>query len=236
MAFPSPETMRFRLALSFLLWRTSRGQNYPPEDCLEVTFAGCYGLTAEPTVNGVYERNEGACGSKAAYYNKVTEMYLTWPNNWGEWSVRPVCEANLAYAGGSAGDHPFLNTYALWDCYDTAGGTISGYWATGAVSITCSLYDGQPIPCNSGTFSPLGPWGAGMAPNGLCEDECPTHLEYSPKGKHSPHILPHILPRILLIVSCTIDTNSIAQKGPPLSPSASPSTTTSTPFLMHPTA
>ena len=40
------------------------------------------------------------------------------------------------------------------------------------------LYDGQTIPCNSGTFSPTG-----LAPNGDCK--CPSNLPYSPRGSNS---------------------------------------------------
>ena len=171
--------MRFWLVICLLLWTTSKGQNYPPEDCLEVTFAGCYDLTAEPTVNGVYERYDGVCGSGAAsYYNKVTEMYLL--RDGTEWYVRPVCDVVLVYTYGTAGNYPFLATSSHWNCYDTQGGGLAWVWVP--IYITCSLFDGQPIPCNSGTFSPAGLWGAGMAPNGLCEDECPSHLQYSPKG------------------------------------------------------
>ena len=39
---------------------------YQPEDCLEVTFAGCYGMQAESYVNGVYELYEGDCGTGTA--------------------------------------------------------------------------------------------------------------------------------------------------------------------------
>jgi len=154
---------------------------YQPEDCLEVTFAGCYGTSAEPFVNGVFELYEGDCGTgtagRDAYYKMVSEMYLAYDSQWGDWNFQPVCGTGgtggtVAY--GNAGNYPFLNTAPSWHCGHTTSFVLS------SVTITCSLYDGQPVPCNSGTFSPTG-----VAPNGDCSDKCPSNLPYSPKGSTS---------------------------------------------------
>ena len=70
------------LVLHCTVLRMIMGQlvEYQPEDCLEVTFDGCYGMQeAEPVVNGVYGIYAGDCPGAigaAAYYNIVTEAYV----------------------------------------------------------------------------------------------------------------------------------------------------------------
>jgi len=53
-----------------------------------------------------------------------------------------------ASAYGMADDYPFLNSAPSWQCVHINSFVLS------SVTITCSLYDGQPVPCNSGTFGP----------------------------------------------------------------------------------
>ena len=168
----------FMCVLSLLLWKSIKGQvvEYQPEDCLEVTFTGCYGTLGESYVNGVYEIYAGECIGAigaAAYYNIMTDMYMyKTPSN--GWTISATCGGMSAKAYGDAGYYPFLNTASSWQC--------SNYpFTLKSVIITCSLYDGQPVPCNSGTFSPTG-----VAPNGDCEDKCPSNLAYSPEGNNSP--------------------------------------------------
>jgi len=150
---------------------------YQPEDCLEVTFAGCYGMQgAESYVNGVYGIYAGDCtgaSGAAAYYNTLTEKYMYKVPSYG-WMIGPTCGGISSRAYGSAGNYPFLNTAPSWLCVHISAFVLS------SVTITCSLYDGQPIPCGSGTFSPTG-----VAPNGYCLGKCPSNLPYSPKGSTS---------------------------------------------------
>ena len=148
---------------------------YQPEDCLEVTFDGCYGMSAEVYVNGVFGIYAGDCTGAIgaeAYYNTLTEQYMYKLPSFG-WAVSSMCGAFSGHAYGDAGDYPFLNTAPTWMC-DVP-------FTLKPVTITCSLYDGQPVPCNLGTFSPTG-----VAPNGDCLDKCPSNLPYSPKGNNSP--------------------------------------------------
>ena len=150
----------------------------------------------------------GAIGA-ADYYNLVTEMYLYKTTT--AWTIRPVCGAMASKAYGKAGNYPFLNMASSWQCV---------YWTTfvdRSVDITCSLYFNQP--CKSGTFSPTG-----LAPYSDRENDCPAILPHSPEGNQLTCHLTHTC-----IMSFT--TNSVPQKGPPQSPSASPFTTTSPPCL-----
>jgi len=211
--------MKFMCLLSLVVWKIIKGQvvEYQPEDCLEVTFAGCYGTIADPFVNGIFGIYAGECTGAigaAVYYNIMTEMYIFKNPSIG-WTISATCGGISAKAYGDAGYYPFLNTAPSWKCSNNP-------FTPKSVTITCSLYDGQPVSCDSGTFSPTG-----VAPNGDCEDKCPSNLPYSPKGNNSPTC------HHTCIMSFT--TNSVTQQGPPQSLSASLCTTTSTPCLLHQT-
>jgi hypothetical protein len=105
--------------------------------------------------------NEVSCpntGGRQTYYNSVTEMFLYYlaPNS--EWYIGTVCgQASGVVAYGVAGLHPFEDTAATWQCNGNFG------FVTKPVSIECSFYIGQHLPCISGTYEP-----SGEAPNGEC--------------------------------------------------------------------
>jgi len=78
----------------------SPADSYPPEECLEVTFAGCYGIEAESYANGVFGIYDGECpgaSGAAAYYNIVTEMYMH--KTTGAWMINAACIAMRAQRG-----------------------------------------------------------------------------------------------------------------------------------------
>ena len=106
---------------------------YQPEDCLEVTFAGCYGTIAATYAYGVYGIFAGDCTGAvgaAAYYNTLTEMYMYKHPTYG-WMISPTCGMAAAKAYGDAGYYPFLNTAPSWQC--------NSPFTPKSVTITCSL-------------------------------------------------------------------------------------------------
>ena len=149
--------------------------DYQPEDCVEVSFTGCFGLEAEPYSNGFYEIYAGACPGAiggAAYYNLVTGHYMYKLLGIG-WLISDGC----GFADGKAyvntyQSFPFLITDPHWKCVTSSNTYVSSY-----TTIKCTRYDGQSVLCKSGTFSPTG-----VAPNGDCQDKCPAHRSYSRKG------------------------------------------------------
>ncbi|GMI19291.1 hypothetical protein TeGR_g6601, partial [Tetraparma gracilis] len=152
--------------------------NYQPEDCLEVQFVdSCIGTDAETALVGKYELWEGDCpntGGRPVYYNSLTQEYLFYYTPVSVWAVAAGCgTATGVSAYGGAGWYPFEDTVATWQCADGASGSRP-------VTIECSFYDGQPLPCSPGKYEP-----AGEAPGGDCASSCPPHLPTSPPGSSS---------------------------------------------------
>jgi len=126
-----------------------------------VTFAECYGMyLADSFVNSVYEVYTGECPGSigaAAYNNIVSEMYLYKTHPRG---VDNRCHLQEHFYQGvrQRVQLPFIYTALSWQCAHISTFVLS------SVTITCSLYDGQPVPC--------------VAPNGDCEDKCPSNLPF----------------------------------------------------------
>ncbi|GMI20062.1 hypothetical protein TeGR_g14243, partial [Tetraparma gracilis] len=155
-------------------------EEYLPVDCLEVKFVdSCVGTIAESMLAGVFVFWEGECantGGRPVYYNSLTEMFLFYYSPYSSWAVAAGCGMTSGiWAYGGAGWYPFEDTAATWACSEN-GPLVPGY----SVTIECSIYDGQPLPCSPGKYEP-----AGEAPGGDCTSSCPPHLPTSPPGSTS---------------------------------------------------
>jgi hypothetical protein len=142
----------------------------------------CIGVDAEAYLLGKFDLWEGECidrGGRPAYFNIAQDVYLYFYSN--EWIVGPICGGEQVAQASSDGvyddpePYPFLNMPSLWNCVD--GSEFGRYLP---VSISCTVYDGQPLPCSSGSFDP-----AGEAPYGICSSSCPSDLPNSPLGSTS---------------------------------------------------
>jgi len=154
--------------------------SYAPEDCLEVTVEACAGLEFEIMVSGVYVPYDGPCGNmggRQAYYNTLTEQYLYFVVTNGVnngWRINSSCGLWSQLAASDVGHDalfPFVGTRAKWYC------APDGAYLT--VSIECTLYDGQSVPCESGSYDVTGIASAAI---GECSDKCPSHLPASKPG------------------------------------------------------
>ena len=167
---------RFALALLALVMigvLAAEPVSYSPEDCLEVTVEACRGSLYEERVTGAYTVYNGDCGNtggRQAYYKEASEQFLFHSNSGFRWIIGPTCGVVAITAGGNAvGDYPFLNPAPTWTCAPDGENK--------PVSIECTLYEGQLVPCNSGTYNITG-----NAPSGECTNTCPPHLPYSKPG------------------------------------------------------
>ena len=128
----------------------------PASTCLVVTVSACPGTEFEARVSGSYAPYSGPCnaatGGRQSYYNAATEQYLFYMLSYSEWRIWPTCGASSMWANGNAGEYPFLNPAANWQCAPIG--------AFEPVSITCDLYDGQDAPCESGSYNVTGKRGA----------------------------------------------------------------------------
>ena len=80
-----------------------------------------------------------------------------------------------------------------WTCNNNGVATY------GTVFVTCTFYDGQPLPCDSGSFDPTG-----KAPNGECSGKCPARLPASERGATSVDIC-MTLNTNLFVMSAALD-------------------------------
>ncbi|GMI24899.1 hypothetical protein TeGR_g14185 [Tetraparma gracilis] len=102
-------------------------------------------------------------------------MFLFYYSPYSRWAVAAGCGMTGGIAAyGEAGWYPFEDTAATWTCSN------NGAAAFKPVTIECSFYDDQPIPCSPGKYEP-----AGEAPGGDCASDCPSHLPTSPPGSTS---------------------------------------------------
>jgi hypothetical protein len=151
---------------------------YPPEDCLEVRFVdSCVGTVGESKLAGSFEYWEGECrgtGGRPVYDTSLTENFLFWLTSLEIWAVAAGCGMSSGiFAYGGAGWYPFEDTAATWSCANSP-------FVNRPVTIECSFFDGQPLPCSPGKYEP-----AGEAPGGDCASSCPPHLPTSPPGSTS---------------------------------------------------
>jgi hypothetical protein len=152
----------------------------PPEDCLEVKFVdSCTDTTSVSDMVSSFELWEGECadtgGGRPVYFNPISEVYLFYHSIEIGWFVGGMCGlTSSVVAYGGAGLYPFEDTAAAWQCAD------EGMFVTGSVSIECSFFDGQSLPCSQGEYEP-----AGEAPGGDCANSCPPHLPFSLPGSTS---------------------------------------------------
>jgi hypothetical protein len=132
-----------------------------PEECRVVKFVdSCVGTLAESELVGGFEQWDGECpdtGGRLVYYEPIGGLFLFFYSPGGSWVVAPGCgHLDFIIAYGGAGSFPFLDTAAAWQCANDP-------LESGEVSIECDIYDGQTIPCASGTFQ-----ASGEAPDGGC--------------------------------------------------------------------
>jgi hypothetical protein len=129
-------------------------------------------------LEGKFELYHGECpdtNGRPAYFNPVKDLFLFFYSPGGDWQVAAVCGASSAiWTFGKAGWYPFEDTAAIWQCSE------NGPFAPGSVSIECSYYDGQVLPCSPGKYEP-----AGEAPDGNCANSCPPHIPDSAPGSTS---------------------------------------------------
>jgi hypothetical protein len=127
---------------------------------------------------------EGECGTntggRLAYYNVKTQMFLYYQAHLNLWSVSIGCGmefGNVAYS--PVGWSPSEDIAATWSCaYDKL--SLGGAFMFSPVTVECSLYDGQVLPCSANKYEP-----DGEAPNGNCTSSCPPDRPISSPGSTS---------------------------------------------------
>jgi hypothetical protein len=116
-------------------------------------------------MSGVFEVYEGGqcvtanTGERPIYYDAILEMFLFFFAPHSKWFVGSDCGSPSGVAAyGGSGWHPFEDTAAsMWQCEN------NGQFVAKPASVECSLYNGEFLPCNSGTYE-----SSGVAPNGEC--------------------------------------------------------------------
>jgi hypothetical protein len=140
----------------------------------------CLATASTSAFNGEFSRYHGECpgtGGASTWLNEQTDRFLFYYSSLGAWVVSAVCgsDSGVTAYGAVAGELPFQDPVNPWQCSDNAAG-----FAGRAISIECTFYDGQPLPCAVGTFDP-----SGVAPNGDCPNSCPPHLPATIAGATS---------------------------------------------------
>ena len=145
-----------------------------PEDCVQVTMAGCAGTLLEDFVNGAFELFDGDCGDgtggRPAYARThlAVNMYLYFIVEYGVWATSDACGSrDVQFSAGLAGELPFLSPADTWSCnnYDVDLLTLPQ-------NISCSRYLCEP---GSGSLTggecsncPPGTYGDGTTPCTSC--------------------------------------------------------------------